>query len=198
MLYARTRSRLAVILLAAVSFALPASSMSLADLMTEGAMFQSDGVTFSDFKVKIGGKGLDRNLASHEVTFENGTIQIQLAPGFEGKRGKMKLDYVASASGPAGLNAAGLDVDGTDVQVKNKLKGLGKLAFQSGKPDKQVLGLPLDAIESVRVKSKVTTLGASTVANSYGSATPVPEPGTAALMALGLGALAGSRRRSRR
>ena len=181
-------------LLAAPSGAF-AGTLTLENLAEEGFSMESGGVEFSDFKVKVSGKGLDTDLASHGVTFDGTEIELDLAPGFDGKKGKVKISYTVSGTG---LEGAELAAAGDDLTVKSKLKKLGKLFFSSSKPAKNILDLGFDPIDSILVKSQIKSVGAATVGSSYQTPVPVPEPATAAMVTLGLGGLAAAGRRRRR
>ena len=177
-----------------------AAALTLADIADPAFSIVTGGVEFSNFEVKIRGKGLSRDLSDHEVTFGEGGIQIELAEGFDGKPGKVKLAYLATDVSGQGLTSASLDVDSADYQVKNKLKGLpgvGKLLYRGNRPDRHVLGLDLDALDSVRVKANIRAQGGAMVENYFGTqVVTTPEPASAALLALGLLGVAAHRRRA--
>ena len=185
--------------IALFALAAPAGALSLADLKADDFSITSGGVEFSDFKVRLRGLGLDHDLESHIVTFEEGRLQVDLAHGFQNRRGRLMLKYIATAVGGE-LTGAGLDVTGDDVTVRNRIRGVGKLQFISAKPDRAVLGLELGELEKIKVRAGIrvktgNSPADSSVGTSYAMA--APEPGTAALFALGLAGIAAARRRPR-
>lgn len=183
-------------LLAFALCAAPAGALTLADL-ANGASITSHGVTYSDFTVKVRGKGLSKNLADYQVENTSLGFLIDLAVRNDRKNGKLGLRYTATGSN---LVQSGLRIeDGGEfgkVRAGSRLKGIGKLKVNFRKDVlSDLLGLP--NIDSAQFSSKIKSKGGGAVEITGASALATPEPSTALLLAGGLVATALRRRRAR-
>ena len=183
----------------------PANAVSLASLLAGGSIVSGD-VELSSFEAKVSGKGLSSDFALYDVQSDSGGgIIVTLAYGTDpGKNGKLKILYHADSMGAEDLAGAFLDVDaesGVDLRSKVKMKGAGALVARNA------LGKDFDEVafkklfEELDVRLSISAKdGLGMVTAGLGTAgTQVPEPNTAALIALGLlgiGWVGGSRRRS--
>ncbi len=189
-------TRVAVALLALALAALPAGASTTLGELAAGVELLVNGVTYSEFEVSVKGKGLSQNLDDYRVETEaGGGFTVELATGEKpGKNGKITLDYQATGSE---LVAALLGVSGLEdakVKASQKLfdvKKVGKLSAKN-KQGKDMDATDLPSLSRLTVETKIKAKGGGTVTVS---AVPVPEPGTALLVAGGLLGLSVSRRR---
>jgi hypothetical protein len=183
------------------------NALSLADLDGTGASFTAgNGAVFSEFSVKIKGKGLSRDLSLYEV--------VPTADGFEllgdfndgRKGGKIILRYdVAGPHLVGALLALGLDSDAKGrLKVKEKLfdeQRIGKLRVSS-RNGKLADGADFELLTSLGVKEKIRIRGdhflngsGASIGHSFIASTP--EPSAALLLGAGLVALVAGRRRTK-
>lgn len=194
---------LAAAVLVALPLALPAHSMTLADLTVPGSMLEVGGVQYGNFAVKIRGKGLDHDLSHYEVVTTDNGFDIQLASIGPKKRGgspkfggKIKLDYDVAGHN---LTMAALSIAAQPdavLKVTRKLFGPKKLAkLKLANPGKMSGEYDLTGRTWVHVRDRVRIRGSGLIhADVYN---PVPEPGTGLLLAGGLAAIAALARRRR-
>jgi hypothetical protein len=201
---------LMVIACLAVSLAVAggASAQTLQDLTAPGASFSAGGVTYDNFDVKIKGKGLSRDLTEYYIVPTGDGFALEgefseMSSKGKAKGGKIKLTYDATG---IDLLGAGLAIDGGSgsdgkLKVKEKLSNGKKIdtlkvSFKkSDTSDSTVLNsLPaLSVKETIRIKGDYFLDGSdSSVTHSFTS--PVPEPTTGLMLALGLAGLAAKRR----
>jgi hypothetical protein len=198
------RASLRALALAALSATLlggvGARALSLADLVA-GETFQTEnGVTYSEFQVRVRGFGLSRDLSRYEVFLGPDGFQVSgdAATGRGRRDGRLVIRYVATAAEEV-LTLVGTGVSvfsGTDphTMVKSKFK-----VFQDGrnvadlfaKPGRENLSEQLAGLRSVKAKNSIRVWGrfedGASVTNHFAT---VPEPGTLALLAAGLAAQA--------
>jgi len=200
---------LALAAILAICLGIPATSsaLSLADLVVPGASFDAgNGTTFSEFAVRIKGRGLSRTLSDYLI--------VPTADGFElggefnndPKGGKIKLTYRVT-----GLDLSGAAIEmpvnsGLEgyVSIKETVLGPGKnrrliISTKRGLTSDEVMfeALSTFAMRSkIRIRGDYFQNGSNAVIDN--SVTAVPEPTTALMLAAGLGGLAAAgRKRSR-
>lgn len=195
----------------AICLGIPAttSALSLAELIVPGASFDADnGTTFSNFAVKIKGRGLSRNLSDYLIVPTSDGFELAGEFNNDPKGGKIKLTY----------EVAGLDLRGAALEmpvnsglegyvaIKEAVFGRKKLArlYISTKRGLTSDEAMFEALSTLAVRSKIRIRGdyfqngSNAVIDSSVTATFVPEPTTALMLAGGLGGLAAAgRRRSR-
>jgi hypothetical protein len=184
------------------------AGMTLADLVT-GESFTQDGVSYENFKVKVIGRGLSRDLTRYEV--EPGPCGFQIggdAATGSGGDGRLRIRYTVSSTEEGGLVSTSVGVfngENPDTMVKNKRrlyqdsKLIGKL-FAKPMPGMDNLELELDHLGTVKVVDTIRVWGrfengANVTSRYFTDDCVVPEPGTALLLAGGLLGLAGAGRR---
>jgi hypothetical protein len=203
------RTGLVVLALAAgvwVTAAKGASALSLADLVGGASVTAGNGVVYDGFTVKIKG-GLSKALADYQVvaTSTGFTISGDVSDESRGRKagkGKITLTYDVTTSDPGGLLGGDLGVapgneDALVAALKKIFDGKKKLGTLEVKSGGTLLDdLELAGLADLRVKERIR-LGAGfaggTVTSGFAA---VPEPGTFALVGLGLSAVAALRRRS--
>jgi hypothetical protein len=179
-------------------------SLTLADLAGGASITTQEGVTFSGFKVKVKGQGLSKDLSRYDVFLGPCGFQItgDAARG-RGGDGRLRIKYEVTADGDpellAGLIETGVSVfSGNDpktmVKNKQKLYQSGKkpftVLFAKPEPGQDDLSQALDNLARVGVVNTVRVWGKfHDGAQTTIRFCPVPEPGTAALLVLGLAGL---------
>jgi hypothetical protein len=183
-----------------------ASALSLADLVAGGSVTAGNGVVYDGFTVKIKG-GLSRTLSDYQVvaTATGFTISGDVTDESRGRKagkGKIKLTYGVTTNDPGGLLGGELGVQPGNqpalVAALKKIydgkKKLGKLEVNAG--GSHLDEVALAGLVDLNVRERIR-LGAGfsggTVTSGFSA---VPEPGTFALVGLGLTAVAALRRRS--
>lgn len=205
----RIRGRIGVGALALAAFAIMAtgaSALSLADLVAGETLATSNGLTFSNFAVKVKG-GLTKSLDDYAVVETSNGFQIygDVARGAGGNagRGKIKLSYdVAGGRSALVAGMLGVQPGGGDVRV-SALKKLYDGKKKLGTLEVSSLGalrdeLELSGVTNLRVRERIRLkdgFGGGHVSSSFAT---VPEPSTFALLGLGLASVAARRRRARR
>ena len=181
------------------------NALSLSDLVVPGASFSAgNGATFSNFVVKIKGKGLSENLSDYEVvpTASGFTLGGDFSQNRKG--GKIKLTYDVAGSALVSTSLAlGID-DGAEglLKVKEKIfdeRKIGKLRVSSrgGETSDDAV---FDALAALHAQSKIKIqgdhfLGGSGASIDHSVSALAPEPSTALMLAGGLAVLAAARRR---
>jgi hypothetical protein len=174
----------------------PAVSMSLADLIGGQTIQSDDGsLTFSNFAVTFFGK-IKKNPALYTVSsLPNG---LQISGNAKGRRGGMVVEY--DVAGP--IDGLGLEIlarkgrGGANVDVEggpSVSASHGKKAKTPAKQQQtfaQLAGGDLD--ELIRLGGGARGFSAAV---SFGTGSPVPEPGVLAMLGLGLAGLAVAGRR---
>jgi hypothetical protein len=183
------------------------ASLTLADLAA-GESFTQDGVVYENFKVKVLGTGMTRDLSRYEVVAGPCGFQIggDGANG-NGGDGRLRIRYDVSSIVEGGVVLTSVSVfSGTDpdTMVKNKRRIFddGKLIgtmFAKPMPGMDSLELELDHVGSVRVVDTIRVWGrfadgANVTSRYFTEVCVIPEPGTALLLAGGLIGLAAVRR----
>jgi PEP-CTERM motif len=205
--FVRARTVAALAVLAAGLGAAPSSALTLADLQA-GESFTQDGVTYENFKVKVLGTGMTRDLTRYEVV--PGPCGFQIAgdaANASGGDGRLRITYDVSSTEEGGVVLTSVAVfSGTDpdTMVKNKRRIFdeGKLIgtmFAKPMPGMDSLQLELDHVGSVRVVDTIRVWGrfadgANVTSRYFTEDCLIPEPGTALLLAGGLFGLAAVRR----
>jgi hypothetical protein len=182
------------------------NALSLADLATPGASFSAgNGIRYSNFIVKIQGKGLSHDLRDYEV--------VPAAEGFlllgdvNGRRkgGRISLRYGVTGSR---LFRAGVAIDAGQAShgklaVTERLFDVDRIdMLQAWTRDGKTSDFAtFDALLALQVREKITIKGDYALARSGGAVThsfharsSTPEPTTALMLAAGLAALAATRR----
>jgi hypothetical protein len=181
------------------------NALSLADLATPGASFSAgNGIRYSNFIVKIQGRGLSHDLRDYEV--------VPAAEGFlllgdvSGRRkgGRINLRYGVTGSR---LFRAGVAIDAGQAShgklaVTERLFDVDRIDMlqawtRNGKTSDFAT---FDALLALQVREKITIKGDYSLARSGGAIThsfhansPTPEPTTGLMLAAGLAALAATR-----
>ena len=189
----------------ALAMGASASALTLADLVAGESVTAGNGVVYDAFTVKVKG-GLSSDLADYTVLATPSGFRItgdvsDEARGRKAGKGKITLTYGVTTDDPAGLLGGELRVQSGEqmalVSALKKIfdgkKRLGKLSVESG--GSLLDELELAGLADLLVKERIR-LGAGfsggTVTTGFAA---VPEPGTLALVGLGVAALGALRRR---
>jgi hypothetical protein len=203
------KNRTGFLALAGAAFALlaggSASALTLADLVAGESVTAGNGVVYDGFTVKVKG-GLSHDLEDYTVRATPSGFRItgdvsDEARGRKAGKGKITLTYGVSTNHPGGLLGGELRVQSGEqmalVSALKKIydgkKKLGKLSVESG--GTLLDELELAGLDDLRVMEKIR-LGAGFAGGTVSSGfAAVPEPGTLALLGLGMAALGALRRR---
>lgn len=188
-----------------------AGALTLADLVAGETIVTEGGVVYSGFHARVKGHSLVRDLSRYEVSLSAWGFQIS-GDAATGRRGDGRLVLKYSVAVEEDLEvgitstsvsvSAGSDPD-TMVKNKHKLYDDGKrpfaVLFAQSMPGMDELSLELDELAGLRVVDTIRVWGrfADGAQTTIQFCTPIPEPGTAALVVLGAAAL-GARRRGER
>jgi hypothetical protein len=182
-----------------------APALTLADLVAGASVTAANGVVYDGFAVKIKG-GLSQDLADYAVLATESGFRItgdvsDEARGRKAGKGKITLTYAVTTTDPGGLLGGDLRLQsGEQMALVSALKKIYDGKKQLGKLTVDAGGTLLDELElaglaDLHVKERIR-LGAGfaggTVASGFAA---VPEPGTLALIGLGIAALGALRRR---
>jgi hypothetical protein len=183
------------------------NALSLAELVVPGASFTAgNGVTFSNFLVKIKGKGLSEDLSLYEIVPTDDGFALMGDFSESRKGGKIKLIYDVAGSDLVSASLALAIDNGAEglLKVKEKIfdeKKIGKLRV-STRSGKTADDLTFGDLATLQVKSKIKIRGdhflsgsGASIDNSLIASTP--EPTTALMLAGGLLGLVAARRRLR-
>jgi hypothetical protein len=207
MLFGSRIFALAASLTMGLGIAASSNALSLADLVVPGASFSvGNGATFSNFVVKIKGKGLSEDLSLYEILPTDDGFALVGDFSESRKGGKIKLSYdVAGSALVSASLAIGID-NGADglLKVKEKIfdeKKLGKLRV-STRSGEATDDLRFGGLDALQVASKIKIRGDHFLSGSGASIensliASAPEPTTALMLAGGLAGLAAARRRLR-
>jgi hypothetical protein len=186
-------------------------AVSLEDLLVAGAKLESgNGVTYSEFEVKIKGKGLSKDLSEYYIvpTLDGFLLTGDFSETKKG--GKLKLEYTVSGPSALEIEGAALGV-GSGTGTQGKLSAKEKL-HGSKKIDLLKVALKKDATkasdggafgarsylhvsEKIKIKGDYFRDGSDSSVDHSFIAT-VPEPATALMLAVGLAGLSVARRRA--
>jgi PEP-CTERM motif len=177
------------------------AALTLADLADGEGFTTANGVSFENFRVKVKGK-VNSDLSDYEVfkTTDGFVILDDGGPERDREgRGRFKLSFDVSSDDPAGFQGGAIGIDPGDerVKVRKQLfdgsKRIAKLLASTAGPLSDLVDLggarALHVKETIRVGGG---LGGASVMTRFDV---VPEPSTAALLAIGLAATAALRRR---
>ena len=182
------------------------NALSLADLVVPGASFSAgNGTSYSDFIVKIRGKGLSDDLGDYEVLPAAEGFLLRVEVGGKPIGGRIKLRY--GVTGPDLLRA--------DVAIDTGQANRARLAVTERLFDVDRIDMlktwtrngrasdsaTFDALGALQVRERISIRGdhsptgrGPSVTHSFHVGSPTPEPTTALMLAAGLAALAAGRR----